>query len=41
MMYVIEYYSAIKSEILPFAIIWMNLEGIVLSGISQRKRNTA
>ena len=33
-----EYYTAIKtSEILPFATMWMELEGIVLSEISQRK----
>ena len=30
-----EYYSAIKSmKILPFATIWMDLEGIMLSEIS-------
>ena len=33
-----EYYLAIKkNEILPFATMWMELEGIMLSGISQRK----
>ena len=33
-----EYYSVIKKkEILPFATIWMDLEGIVLNEISQRK----
>ena len=33
-----EYYSAIKkNEILPFATTWMELEGIMLSKISQRK----
>ena len=33
-----EYYSAIKkNEILPFATMWMKLEGIILSEISQRK----
>ena len=37
-MYTMEYYSAIKkSEILPFATMWMELEGIMLSEISQRK----
>ena len=37
-MYTMEYYLAIKkNEILPFAIIWMELEGIILSEISQRK----
>ena len=35
-----EYYLAIKkNEILPFATTWMELEGIMLSEISQRKRN--
>ena len=33
-----ENYSAIKkNEILPFAIMWMELEGIMLSEISHRK----
>ena len=33
-----EYYSAIKkNEILPFATMWMELEGIMLGEISQRK----
>ena len=37
----LEYYSAvIKNEILPFATTWMDLEGIMLSEISQRKTNT-
>ena len=32
------YYSTIrKNEILPFATTWMDLEGIVLSEISQRQ----
>ena len=36
-----EYYSAIKkSEILPFATTWMDLECIVLSEISQTKTDT-
>ena len=38
--YTMEYYSAIKkNEILLFAATWMELEGIMLSEISQRKRN--
>ena len=33
--------SHIKKEILPFAATWMDLEGVILSEISQaRKRNT-
>ena len=35
-----EYYSDIKSKILLFATTWMDLEGIMLSEISQRKTNT-
>ena len=36
--YTMEYHSAIKkNEILPFAMTWMELEGIMLSEISQRK----
>ena len=38
--YTVEYYSAIeKNEILPSAT-WMNLKGIMLSEIRQRKTNT-
>ena len=38
--YTMEYYSAIKkNEILPFATTWMELEGIMLSESSQRKKN--
>ena len=38
--YTTEYYLAIKkNEILPFATTWMELEGIMLSEISQRKTN--
>ena len=37
--YTLEYYSAIKkNEILPFATMWMELEGIMLSEIRQRKK---
>ena len=36
--YTMEYYTAIKmNEILPFATTWMELEGTMLSEISQRK----
>ena len=36
--YTMEYYSVIKkNEILPFATTWMELEGNMLSEISQRK----
>ena len=35
-----EYYSAIeKNEILPFAAIWRDLEGIMLSEISQTEKD--
>ena len=35
-----EYYSAIKkNKILPFATTWMELEGIMLSEISQSKKD--
>ena len=35
-----EYYSAIKkNEILPFATMWMELEGIMLSEISQSEKD--
>ena len=36
--YTMKYYLAIKkNEILPFATMWMELEGIMVSEISQRK----
>ena len=38
--YTIRCYSAIKTNaILPFATTWMDLEGIMLSEVSQRKLN--
>ena len=37
--YTMEYYLAIKNEILPFATTWMELEAVTLSKISQRKTN--
>ena len=34
-----EYYSVIfKNEILPFAATWMNIEGIMLSEMSDKER---
>ena len=39
-MYTVEYYSAIKkNELMPLAAIWMDLEIIMLSEVSQRKTN--
>ena len=35
-----EYYSAIKNEIMPFAAIWMDLDIIILWGKSERERQT-
>ena len=37
--YIMEYYSAMKKDTLPFATAWMNLEGIMLSEISQREKD--
>ena len=38
--YTMEYYSAIKmNEIMPFAAIWMDLEIIIFSEVSQKKTN--
>ena len=34
-----EYYSAIKNNILPFVTVWMDLEGIMLSDISQKGKD--
>ena len=36
-----KYYSATKSEILPFATTWMGLEGFMLNEKSQEKTNSA
>ena len=39
-MYTVEYYSAIRrKKILPFATTWMELEGIMLSEISQVEKD--
>ena len=38
--YTMDYYSAIKkTELLPFAATWMDLDNIILSEVSQRKIN--
>ena len=37
--YTMEYYSAIKNEIIPFAATWMDLETVILREVSQRSRN--
>ena len=38
--YTMEYYSAIKKKkLLPFEMVWMDLENIVLSEISQSEKN--
>ena len=38
--HIMEYYSALKKkEILPFVTVWMNLEDIILSEISQTQRD--
>ena len=34
-----EYYSAIRKQILPFATAWMDLEGIMLSETSQVEKD--
>ena len=36
--YTIEYYSAIKNEILPFATAWTDLEDIMLHEVSQTEK---
>ena len=33
--YTTEYYSAVKKKILPFATLWLDLENIMLSEVSQ------
>ena len=38
--YTMEYYSAIKrKEIVPFAEVWVDLETVILSEVSQREKN--
>ena len=39
--YTLDYYSANrKKNIVPFVIIWMDLEGIMLNDLNQTKTNT-
>ena len=39
-LYTMEYYSAIKkNEIMPFAAIWMDLEIVILSEVSQKEKD--
>ena len=35
----VEYYSAIKNEILPFATTWIDLESIILVEIRQKEKD--
>ena len=35
-----EYYTVIKNEILPFAMMWMELEGIMLGQRSQSEKDS-
>ena len=37
--YAMEYYSAIKNEVIPFATTWMDLEMIKLSEESQKEKD--
>ena len=37
--YTMEYYSAIKNEIMPFAVTWMDLELVILSEVSQTEKD--
>ena len=34
-----EYYSAIKNKIMPFAATWMELEALILSEVSQKEKD--
>ena len=39
--YTMKYYSTIKkNEIMPLAAIWMDLESVILSEVSQRRGST-
>ena len=35
----VEYYSAIKNELMPFATTWMDVEIIILSVVNQMKKD--
>ena len=38
--YTMEYYLAIRqNEVMPFAATWMDLGSVILSEVSQRRRN--
>jgi hypothetical protein len=37
-LYTMEFYAAIKNEILPFASKWMELQNIILSQVSQAQK---
>ena len=37
--YTMEYYSAIKNEIMPFAATWMQLGIIILSEVNQKEKD--
>ena len=37
--YTMEYYAAIKNEILPFAMMWMEIEGIMPHEINQLEKD--
>ena len=37
--YTMEYYLAVKKKILPFETVWMDLENIMLSEISQSEKD--
>ena len=37
--YTMKYYSAIKNEIMPFVSMWMDLDIITLSEVSQKEKD--
>ena len=38
--YTMEYYSAIKNEFMKFLVKWMDLEGIILSEVTQSQKKS-